>query len=96
MGFYLCNPTGLHGVTQGYKGYMTFKFITDFFKRRFEKRLANANLFYYNIKALGPLAQLGERKVRNLEVRGSIPLWSTNKKLQNSRKFWGFIFLCSI
>ena len=25
----------------------------------------------------GPLAQLGERKVRNLEVRGSIPLWST-------------------
>ena len=25
----------------------------------------------------GPLAQLGERQVRNLEVRGSIPLWST-------------------
>ncbi len=24
----------------------------------------------------GPLAQLGERQVRNLEVRGSIPLWS--------------------
>ena len=28
----------------------------------------------------GPLAQLGERKVRNLEVRGSIPLWSTYLK----------------
>ena len=26
----------------------------------------------------GALAQLGERKVRNLEVRGSIPLCSTN------------------
>ena len=25
----------------------------------------------------GVLAQLGERKVRNLEVRGSIPLYST-------------------
>ena len=25
----------------------------------------------------GPLAQLGERQVRNLEVRGSIPLCST-------------------
>ena len=28
----------------------------------------------------GPLAQLGERKVRNLEVRGSIPLRSTMQK----------------
>lgn len=27
----------------------------------------------------GPLAQLGERQVRNLEVRGSIPLWSTKE-----------------
>ena len=27
----------------------------------------------------GPLAQLGERQVRNLEVRGSIPLWSTKQ-----------------
>ncbi len=26
----------------------------------------------------GALAQLGERKVRNLEARGSIPLCSTN------------------
>ena len=28
----------------------------------------------------GVLAQLGERKVRNLEVRGSIPLYSTIEK----------------
>ena len=30
----------------------------------------------------GPLAQLGERQVRNLEVRGSIPLWSTKRDKQ--------------
>ena len=29
----------------------------------------------------GPIAQLGERKVRNLEVRGSIPLGSTKQVL---------------
>ena len=29
----------------------------------------------------GVLAQLGERKVRNLEVRGSIPLYSTKQVL---------------
>ncbi len=34
----------------------------------------------YN-KRIGALAQLGERKVRNLEVRGSIPLCSTNYKM---------------
>ena len=28
----------------------------------------------------GPLAQLGERQVRNLEVRGSIPLGSTKRE----------------
>ena len=28
----------------------------------------------------GPLAQLGERKVRNLEARGSIPLGSTTNE----------------
>ena len=28
----------------------------------------------------GPLAQLGERQVRNLEVMGSIPTWSTIRK----------------
>ena len=32
------------------------------------------------ILRIGALAQLGERKVRNLEVRGSIPLCSTRPK----------------
>ena len=36
----------------------------------------------------GPLAQLGERKVRNLEVRGSIPLCSMKKSLS----FWQRLF----
>ena len=39
----------------------------------------------------GVLAQLGERKVRNLEVRGSIPLYST--KPRNSSKAWIPLFL---
>ena len=30
----------------------------------------------------GPLAQLGERQVRNLEVRGSIPLRSIEKAVK--------------
>ena len=34
----------------------------------------------YNVPCRGALAQLGERKVRNLEVRGSIPLCSTIKQ----------------
>ena len=32
---------------------------------------------FREISKYGVLAQLGERKVRNLEVRGSIPLYST-------------------
>ena len=36
----------------------------------------------------GVLAQLGERKVRNLEVRGSIPLCSTNKKTIHGMTPW--------
>ena len=32
---------------------------------------------HYNIFARGALAQLGERQVRNLQARGSIPLCST-------------------
>lgn len=39
----------------------------------------------------GPLAQLGERQVRNLEVRGSIPLWSTKQVLDEHLFFqWRF------
>ena len=43
----------------------------------------------------GVLAQLGERKVRNLEVRGSIPLCSTNfneKPIEISTFRW--VFCC--
>ncbi len=37
----------------------------------------------------GVLAQLGERKVRNLEARGSIPLCSTKtKKPRDERGFF--------
>ena len=42
----------------------------------------------------GPLAQLGERQVRNLEVRGSIPLWSTKRaphRLGDGVLFWWII-----
>lgn len=35
------------------------------------------SLYCARIHLFGELAQLGERKVRNLEVRGSIPLFST-------------------
>ena len=41
----------------------------------------------YNHSCSGVLAQLGERKVRNLEVRGSIPLCS----IENPRKTVGFL-----
>ena len=43
--------------------------------------LAPHSIPRYN-KRIGALAQLGERKVRNLEVRGSIPLCSTNDEMQ--------------
>ena len=38
----------------------------------------------------GPLAQLGERKVRNLEVRGSIPLRSTIQEVTRLGGFFVF------
>ena len=54
---------------------------------RLRKRLDKSGKSEYSKRAgracpteFGPLAQLGERKVRNLEVRGSSPLWSTKKK----------------
>lgn len=40
----------------------------------------------YN-KCIGALAQLGERKVRNLEVRGSIPLCSTTYQTETAFRF---------
>lgn len=48
------------------------------------------------ILCIGALAQLGERKVRNLEVRGSIPLCSTNSKASIHAGFdrVGVFFVC--
>ena len=49
----------------------------------------------YNKIPYGALAQLGERKVRNLEVRGSIPLCSTKfneKPIEISTFRW--VFCC--
>ena len=42
--------------------------------RRARKRVADAR----GVVSLGAVAQLGERRVRNAKVRGSIPLGSTN------------------
>ena len=39
--------------------------------------IASRNLLFYNFLACGELAQLGERMVRNHEVVGSIPIFST-------------------
>ena len=38
-------------------------------------------------KSSGPIAQLGERRVRNAEVRGSIPLGSTKRVLDEHLLF---------
>ena len=40
-------------------------------------------------KCLGALDQLGERKVRNLEARGSIPLRSTTRPVDDQ---WVYYF----
>ena len=62
---------------------------------RLRKRLDKSGKSEYSKRAghscrseYGPLAQLGERKVRNLEVRGSIPLWSTKEKDSPSAVFF--------
>ncbi len=41
----------------------------------------------YNVYRCGALAQLGERKVRNLEARGSIPLRSTTRPVEIQRVY---------
>ena len=41
---------------------------------------------------IGAVAQLGERDVRNVEVRGSIPLGSTNYINGLARIHWPFCF----
>ena len=51
--------------------------------------LDNGGKVDYTAPHIGAVAQLGERCVRNAEVRGSIPLSSTNKKA--TRHGWFFI-----
>ena len=51
--------------------------------------LDNGGKVDYTAPHIGAVAQLGERCVRNAEVRGSIPLSSTNKKATRS----GWIFI---
>lgn len=40
-------------------------------------KTVNAAADFSAVAAYGPVAQLGERQVRNLEVEGSIPFGST-------------------
>ena len=40
----------------------------------------------FGTEAFGPIAQLGERRVRNAEVRGSIPLGSTSRLIANPKE----------
>jgi hypothetical protein len=44
------------------------------------------------IRGYGPVAQLGERLVRNQEVEGSIPFGSTNEKLAGTEMCLLFYF----
>ena len=44
--------------------------------------------WFYN--AFGVVAQLGERRVRNAKVRGSIPLGSTKQKPKTVFRVFGF------
>ena len=58
------------------------------FKIRFAPVGKQLSAVFLNLKIqYGPLAQLGERQVRNLEVRGSIPLCSTNRVLDEHLLF---------
>ena len=50
--------------------------------------LDNGGKVDYTAPHIGAVAQLGERCVRNAEVRGSIPLSSTNKKATHSGWFF--------
>ena len=47
--------------------------------RRAPRRTSGAD-FGESIGSIGAVAQLGERRVRNAEVRGSIPLSSTTQR----------------
>ena len=54
----------------------------------FPKNLVNLPLPAY---LCGAVAQLGERRVRNAEARGSIPLCSTNTQ-NNTLQGWRFVY----
>ena len=70
-------------------------------KRLREHRLRKFNILFAYLTKMwyhlyvrsGALAQLGERKVRNLEVRGSIPLRSTTRPVEKSTGlfFWQWL-----
>ena len=65
------------------------------FKIRFAPVGKQLSAVFLNSKIqYGPLAQLGERQVRNLEVRGSIPLGSTKRENLQICGFSRFLF-CS-
>ena len=54
--------------------------ILDFFSKKSEKVLAQPSRFPYSTSSLqGGVAQLGERLTGSQEVRGSIPLVSTQE-----------------
>lgn len=64
------------------------------FKIRFAPAGKQLSAVFLNLKIqYGPLAQLGERQVRNLEVRGSIPLWSTIGRISEPYLMLGTVFV---
>lgn len=64
------------------------------FKIRFAPTGKQLSTVFLNSKIqYGPLAQLGERQVRNLEVRGSIPLGSTKRENLQIGGFSRFYFV---
>jgi hypothetical protein len=50
-----------------------------------EAALDNQSWLGYHIDAFGPVAQLGERYNRTVEVRGSSPLRSTSERVKTDR-----------
>ena len=65
------------------------KMVTDAMERdeAFLKEEPPDNCNGLAVTCCGALAQLGERKVRNLEARGSIPLRSTIRPVENQRVY---------
>lgn len=55
--------------------------------------LAKKDKVCYNNKVNGPVAQLGERRVRNAEVMGSNPTISTITAKLHFLQFCGYFYL---